>query len=197
MTAAYARYRFWSIKPCISPAAARRSGTIARIRRSEVDGFLERQFFPLAEQGFLRTQRFRTAFEQGFNRALDRGIEAALRGDHVDQSQASAVAASMFSPSSPASGHGPSRSGAGNNAAWMTEGIPTLTSGMPNLASCAAIRKSQAAATSSPRRGTARHPRDHRRGKRAHGLAEIAQACDEFLGGGLIELCHFLDIGAS
>src|SRR5512132_4214621 len=52
---------------------------------AEVDGFLERQLFPLPEQGFLRTQRFRTAFEQGFDRALDRGIEAALRGNHVNQ----------------------------------------------------------------------------------------------------------------
>src|SRR5258705_10424533 len=50
---------------------------------AEVDGFLERQFFPLAEQRFLRTQRFRTAFEQGFNRALDPGIEAPLPGDPV------------------------------------------------------------------------------------------------------------------
>src|SRR5258706_8775596 len=35
---------------------------------AKVDGFLKWQFFPLAEQGFLRTQRFRTAFEQGFDR---------------------------------------------------------------------------------------------------------------------------------
>src|SRR5438552_3316673 len=52
---------------------------------AEVDGLLKRQLFPLTEQGLLRAQRFRTAFEQGFDRALDRGIEAALRRHHVDQ----------------------------------------------------------------------------------------------------------------
>ena len=41
------------------------------------------------------------------------------------------------------------------------------------------------------------HPRDHRRRKRPHGLAEIAQAGDEFLGRRLIEPGHFLDIGAA
>ena len=69
----------------------------------------------------------------------------------------------------------------GSNAAWMTEGMPTLTSGMPNLASCAAIRKSQAAATSRP---PPRHQPGIRAitggGKRAHGLTEIAQAVMNF-----------------
>src|SRR5450759_884589 len=52
---------------------------------AEVDGFLQRQLLPLPEQGFLRAQRFRSAFQQGLDRLLDRGIEAALRRDHVDQ----------------------------------------------------------------------------------------------------------------
>src|SRR5258707_15475809 len=42
---------------------------------AEVDGFLERQLFPLAGQGFLRTPRLPTPLEQGFYRALDRGIQ--------------------------------------------------------------------------------------------------------------------------
>ena len=43
----------------------------------------------------------------------------------------------------------------------------------------------------------ARHPRDHRSRKGPHGFAEIAQAGDELLGGGLIEPGHFLDVGAA
>ena len=41
------------------------------------------------------------------------------------------------------------------------------------------------------------HPRDDGRRERAHGLAEIAQAGDEFLRRGLIELRHLLDVGAA
>jgi len=85
----------------------------------------------------------------------------------------------------------------GNSAAWMTLGMPTLTSGMPNLASCAGSgsrrRREFEAATEAP----AGHPRDHRLGKRPHRLAEIAQAGNECFRGGLIELGHFLDIGAA
>ena len=41
----------------------------------------------------------------------------------------------------------------------------------------------------------ARHPRDDRRRKRPHRLAQIAQAGNEFLGRSLVEPRHFLDIG--
>src|SRR5438105_7615503 len=43
----------------------------------------------------------------------------------------------------------------------------------------------------------ARHPCDHRRRKRAYSFAKIAQTRDEFLSRSLIELCHFLDVGAA
>jgi hypothetical protein len=42
-----------------------------------------------------------------------------------------------------------------------------------------------------------RHAGNDRRGKGSHGLAKIAQASDEFLGGILIETRHLLDIGAT
>src|SRR6185312_9101604 len=41
----------------------------------------------------------------------------------------------------------------------------------------------------------ARHPRDDRRWKRPHRLAQVTQAGDELLRGGLVEPRHFLDIG--
>ncbi len=41
------------------------------------------------------------------------------------------------------------------------------------------------------------HPCDHRRGKRAHRLAEIAQAGDEGFRRRLVETGHFLDVGAA
>ncbi len=41
------------------------------------------------------------------------------------------------------------------------------------------------------------HSRDHRRRKHPHRFTEVAQAGDEFFRGGLIELCHLLDIGAA
>src|SRR5262249_30679723 len=40
-------------------------------------------------------------------------------------------------------------------------------------------------------------PRDDGRRKGAHRLAEIAQARNERFGGGLVELCHLLDVGAA
>ena len=53
---------------------------------AQLDGFLQRQVFPLAEQGFLRAQGFRSAFQQGRDRLLDRSIEAAARlaGAHLE-----------------------------------------------------------------------------------------------------------------
>jgi hypothetical protein len=165
---------------------------------AEVDGFLERQLFPLTEQGFLRTQRLRTAFEQGFNRALDLGIEAAFRGDHVDQppgkgSDCVDVLGRHHQPTGAAPADQPRQQcrmdDRGNADFDLGHPEFRVVRGDPEIAGGCDLE----AAAEAP----ARHPRDHRRGKRAHGLAKIAQARNEFLGGGLIQLCHFLDIGAA
>ena len=152
----------------------------------------------MAEQGFLRTQRFRTAFEQGFNRALDRCIEAAVRGDHVDQPPGKGcrcvdILGRHHQPASAAPADQPrqQRRVDDRGNADFDLGHPKfcVVRGNPEVAGGCDLE----AAAEAP----ARHPRDHRRRKCTHGLAKIAQACDEFLGGGLIELCHFLDIGAA
>src|ERR1700722_6580367 len=52
---------------------------------AEVDRLLQRQFLPLPEQGFLRAQGFRRAFEQGGDGMLDRGIESIRLRHHIDQ----------------------------------------------------------------------------------------------------------------
>ena len=58
--------------------------------------------------------------------------------------------ASTVSPVSSSQWVGPWPISAGNNTAWITDGMPTRTSGMPKTASSLARRMSQAAASSMP-----------------------------------------------
>ena len=78
-------YLLRSINPCISRCGSPVRKDCPNTAMLRVDGFLQRQFLPLPEQGLLRAQRFRAAFQQRRHGLLDRGIEAAFRGDHVDQ----------------------------------------------------------------------------------------------------------------
>src|ERR1700741_3375772 len=52
---------------------------------AEIDGFRQRQLFPLPQERFLRAQRLGAAFEQHLDDVLNGCIEATLRRDPVDQ----------------------------------------------------------------------------------------------------------------
>ena len=78
-------YRFRSTNPCISRCGSSVRNDSSEHADAEIDGLRQRQLLPLPQQRLLRAQRLGAAFEQRLHRVLDRGIEPALRRDHVDQ----------------------------------------------------------------------------------------------------------------
>ena len=165
---------------------------------AEIDGFRQRQFFPLPQQRLLRPQRLGSAFEQRLDRVLDRVIETTGRRDLVDQAPgqrrrrvdvfrrhhqpARAAPADQPRQQRRVDHRGDADLDLGHAEMGVMRGDPEIAGG----------GNFQPAA-----KAPAGQPRDHGRRKFAHGFAEVAQPRDEGFRGFLVELGHFLDVGAA
>ena len=165
---------------------------------AEIDGFLQRQLFPLFQQGFLRPHGFGSTLEYGFDRLFDFGIECAFGRNHIDQTPIERGRCidgggghdqpARTAPTDQARQEG-SVNHRGDTDPDLGHGVFGIMRRDPEIAGGS---KFEAAA-----KAPAGDAGDHRRGKSAGGFAEIAQAGNELLGGGLIQRRHFLDVGAA
>src|SRR5579872_534414 len=165
---------------------------------ADVYSVCEREFLPLARQVFLGAQRLRSAFEQRLDQAFDCGIKTAFWRDNVDESPGKCsrgidILGRHHQPAG-TSGANQARQQRGMNDAWNPDADlrhPKFGVRCRNTEVAGGRNLKSAAQTPS------RHARNDGRGKVSHGLAEIAQAGDEFLGGLLVEADHLLDVGSA
>ena len=146
----------------------------------------------------MRTQRFRTACEQGLNRVLDGLIEAVLRRDLVDQAPAERgrrvdILRRHDQPARAAPADQPRQQCGMDHRRDpdldLGHAEMGVVRGNPEIAGSGNFE----AAAETP----ARQPGDHGSRKLAHSFAEIAQPRDEGFCRSGIELRHFLDVGAA